>query len=56
MFDFKNKILLVTGAGSGIARATAEYFHACGAHVMLGDINEAAAAAVAQALDPSGLS
>jgi len=56
MFDFKNKILLVTGAGSGIARATAEYFHACGAQVMLGDINAQAVAAVAQALDPGGLS
>lgn len=55
MFDFTDRVLLVTGAGSGIARATAEYFHACGARVMMGDINAAAVASVARALDPGGL-
>jgi len=54
MFDFKRRVLLVTGAGGGIGSATAAYFHACGARVLLGDINEAAAANVAQSLDPSG--
>ena len=54
MFDFTGRVLLVTGAGGGIGGATATYFHACGAHVMLGDIDENAAARVANALDPSG--
>ena len=54
MFDFKRRVLLVTGAGGGIGSATAAYFHACGARVLLGDVNEGAAANVAQSLDPSG--
>ena len=54
MFDFTGRVLLVTGAGGGIGGATAAYFHACGAHVMLGDIDENAAARVAKALDPEG--
>jgi 3-oxoacyl-[acyl-carrier protein] reductase len=54
MFDFKRRVLLVTGAGGGIGSATAAYFHACGARVLLGDVNEAAAANVARSLDPSG--
>lgn len=54
MFDFKRRVLLVTGGGGGIGSATAAYFHACGARVMIGDIHEAAAANVAQSLDPSG--
>ena len=41
---------VVTGAASGIGRATAEAFGAAGAHVILGDVNaeggEAAAAAI----------
>jgi 3-oxoacyl-[acyl-carrier protein] reductase len=54
MFDFKRRVLLVTGAGGGIGSATAAYFHACGARVLMGDVNEAAAANVARSLDPSG--
>ena len=54
MFDFKRRVLLVTGAGGGIGSATAAYFHACGARVLLGDVNEAAAANVARSLDPTG--
>ena len=54
MFDFKRRVLLVTGAGGGIGSATAAYFHACGARVMIGDINETAAANVARSLDPTG--
>ena len=53
-FDFSGRVLLVTGAASGIGRAIAAYFHACGARVMLGDINAEAAAAAAHALDASG--
>ena len=40
MFDFRGKTAIVTGAASGIGRATAEYFHACGAKVVMADINE----------------
>ncbi|MFO1194877.1 MAG: SDR family NAD(P)-dependent oxidoreductase [Rhodoferax sp.] len=54
MFDFKRRVLLVTGAGGGIGSATAAYFHACGARVMIGDINETAATNVARSLDPTG--
>jgi 2-hydroxycyclohexanecarboxyl-CoA dehydrogenase len=50
---FEGKIAVVTGAGSGIGRATAEGFAAGGAAVILGDINvengEAAAAAIRDA-------
>ena len=53
-FDFRGRVLLVTGAASGIGRAIAAYFHACGARVMLGDINAEAAAEAAHALDPHG--
>ena len=53
-FDFSHKVLLVTGGGGGIGSATAAYFHACGASVMIGDINESAAANVARTLDPGG--
>jgi 3-oxoacyl-[acyl-carrier protein] reductase len=53
-FDFTGRVLLVTGAGGGIGSATAGYFLACGASVMLADIDASAAANVARTLDPSG--
>ena len=54
MFDFSGKTALITGAGSGIGKATAEYFLSCGAQVAVADIHIAALEAVARELDPSG--
>ena len=54
MFDFTSLVSVVTGAGSGIGLETARYFHACGAAVVLADIDEAAAQAAAHSLDPGG--
>jgi 3-oxoacyl-[acyl-carrier protein] reductase len=54
MFDFTGQVSIVTGAGSGIGRETARYFHASGAAVVLADIDEAAAEAAALALDSDG--
>ncbi|MCC6289847.1 MAG: SDR family oxidoreductase [Chitinophagaceae bacterium] len=41
MEDIKNKTALVTGAGSGIGKATAELYAKLGAKVVVSDINEA---------------
>jgi 3-oxoacyl-[acyl-carrier protein] reductase len=38
-FDFTGKVVLVTGASSGIGRATAEYFGRCGASVAISYLN-----------------
>ena len=54
MFDFEEKVLLVTGAASGIGRATAEYFFECGASVFLADLNANVVAELAAKMDPSG--
>jgi 3-oxoacyl-[acyl-carrier protein] reductase len=54
MFDFTDLVSVVTGAGSGIGRETARYLHACGATIVLADIDLAAAQAAASAFDPAG--
>jgi len=54
MFDFEKKVLLVTGAASGIGRATAEYFFKCGATVFLADLNANVVAELATKMDASG--
>jgi len=50
----KGKTAVVTGAASGIGRATAEALAAAGVHVLLGDINEAEGKAVADAIRAKG--
>src|SRR5215467_13059513 len=40
MFDFKDRAVLVTGAGAGIGLGIAEAFHQAGARVALGDLRE----------------
>ena len=51
---FDGKIAVITGAASGIGRATAEAFARAGAHVLLADINDEGGEAVAGALQAQG--
>ena len=48
------KVAVVTGAGSGIGRATAERFAAEGARVVVGDVDAAAGDAVVAAIEDAG--
>ena len=48
-FDFTGKVILVTGASSGIGRATAEFFGECGARVAVSYLKNHAGAEAAVA-------
>lgn len=52
--NFNGKTAVVTGAASGIGRATAEAFAHAGARVLLADINDESGEAVAAALNAQG--
>jgi NAD(P)-dependent dehydrogenase (short-subunit alcohol dehydrogenase family) len=53
-FSFKNKVALVTGAGSGIGLATAIAFAEGGASVALADLNENAVQTAVKKLSDAG--
>ena len=55
MYDsLQNKIVLVTGAGTGIGRALAERFADAGCTVVVNDVNAASATAVAADINAAG--
>jgi len=54
VFDFSERVLLVTGAAGGIGRAVAQEFVTGGANVVMTDINYDATIEAAQAVDPLG--
>ena len=55
MSRFANKVVLVTGAASGIGRATARRLAKEGATVVIGDINEAGLKAVADEIGATAI-
>lgn len=54
MRRLEGRVALITAAGSGMGRASAERFASEGAHVVVSDINEAAAKEVTEAISAAG--
>jgi NAD(P)-dependent dehydrogenase (short-subunit alcohol dehydrogenase family) len=54
MRRLEGRVALITAAGSGMGRASAERFASEGAHVVVSDINEAAAKEVTEAITAGG--
>ena len=54
LFDLSGKVAVVTGGGDGIGRGCCEILAAAGASVVVSDINEEKAEAVAEGLVASG--
>ncbi|MGH6879640.1 SDR family NAD(P)-dependent oxidoreductase [Hypericibacter sp.] len=53
MFDFSQRVLLLTGANGGIGRGIVREFLEAGANVVLADINEPGTAAFVRSIDPA---
>jgi 3-oxoacyl-[acyl-carrier protein] reductase len=54
MYDFQNKVLVLTGATGGIGQEIAKLFYANGANLVLADRDEDALTQLSNTLDPSG--
>ncbi|WP_282374895.1 SDR family NAD(P)-dependent oxidoreductase [Pseudomonas sp. PS01302] len=54
MFDFKDRVLLLTGANGGIGRAVAKMFYQYGASMVLADLDAQGLEAFGKTIDPSG--
>jgi NAD(P)-dependent dehydrogenase (short-subunit alcohol dehydrogenase family) len=54
MYEMRGKVAIVTGASSGIGRATARLFATCGARVLMSDVDEAGGKAAADDIRRGG--
>lgn len=54
MYDFKDRVLLLTGANGGIGREIAKLFYQHGANMVLTDLDEKGVAAFGASLDADG--